>query len=133
MSGRFAWARCRRCWSSGRTAEWRLLDAVRVCTQRALSYATHAPFCAVGGEVALPSYSDTCDLPIAFKLGRRSPAGTITFGTWVSIRVRRLGPADGRERYRDRRALPDGCGAGAVRRNPGSGLGPQWGAQAHGG
>ena len=66
---------------------------------------------AVSGEVALPSYSDTCDLPIA--LGRRSPAGTIMIGTWIRIRVRRLGTADGRERCRDRRAWPGGCGAGA--------------------
>ena len=86
---------------------------------------------AVSGEVALPSYSDTCDLPVA--LGRRSPAGTITSGTWVRIRVRRLGPADGWERYRDRRAWPGGRGAGAVWRKPGSGPGPKWGAQAHGG
>ncbi len=77
-------------WSSGRTAEWRLLDAVRVCTQRALSYATHAPFCAVSGEVALPSYSDTCDLPVA--LGQRSPAGTIMSGTLGPHPSQAVGP-----------------------------------------
>ncbi len=88
------------------------------------------PCCAVSGEVALPSYSDTCDLPVALR--RWSPAGSYIIGTWSASESGGWAPLMGRGIVT---AKPGPVGAAQVRFGgiPDPGRGRRWGTQAHGG
>jgi hypothetical protein len=85
-------------------------------------------------KVIITSFHIACALRVQAQRPALPAHPDPTTPTQVSVQIDDLlvphpsqagGPADGRERYRDRLSRPGGCGAGAVRRSPRSGLGPQ--------